>query len=269
MRLGITLLGIFLSASSLFAVTVTGNPAADGWSAGGNSQTLGTYVRGSGGQNFNVYFTEFTLDAGSPLLSANWLVGDQILGLGGVVQTLVDETARVVLKFGAADSTFSASPALNCGINTPPCGNASFSGGFGGTGSILVAFLYGRSSGNLNDPLWNGAFLAPDTQQRFNGSSAVALVGDYARIISLFDTPGVDELTSFQGVLNLSALVRGGVIQNPVFGANSIVTVQRSTNSTLFVDAVTGVPEPSTWAMAGAGLLIAAYRARKRGLPRQ
>jgi len=257
---------LLLSASwTVSAAPVTGDPSADGWTLAGNSLTVGTFVRGTGGQNFDVYFTQFLLDAANPLLGPNWLVGDQIIGLGGVVQTLVDETARVVIKWGTAGNTFSAAPSLlPCASTNTSCGNGSFSGGNGGVGSILAGFVYARTNNTLNTPGWNGGIVTPSVQQRYSPPDD-PLAGDFTRIISLFDTAGPDMLSSFQGFLNVSEMQRAGVTNLPILDTNHIVTIQRGASGVVVDALVTGssVPEPGTWALSAAGMIALLAFAKK------
>ena len=57
--LGVLLTVIFclgmLSPVAASPIGFTGNPALDNWVLQGNSLTLGTYIRGAGNMNFDVY----------------------------------------------------------------------------------------------------------------------------------------------------------------------------------------------------------------------
>lgn len=112
----------------------TGNPALDNWVLQGNSLTLGTYIRGAGNLNFNVYSSAFYLDASSPLVGGQWQMGDLVLGLGGVPQGASNNfyKPRMVAKFGAEGALFSPSTTL-----TPPGnGLGSFGSGVAGSGGV-------------------------------------------------------------------------------------------------------------------------------------
>src|SRR4051812_7943430 len=82
--------GIVASAR---AAALTGVPATDGWSAtGATSLDNGTYIRGAGNFAFDLYATSYALDPTSSLITSTasdtgfqWLAGDQVLGVGGVV----------------------------------------------------------------------------------------------------------------------------------------------------------------------------------------
>ena len=85
--------GILLGCTVLAAgpawadvVTATGNPVTDQWALQGDSLAPGTFIRETASWDFDVYSAAFTLTAGNPLANGTtWCVGDQILGMGGVM----------------------------------------------------------------------------------------------------------------------------------------------------------------------------------------
>ena len=90
----------------------------------------GTYIRGGGNTDFNLYTTALTVTAGSSLLtngSLGWQVGDTVVAMGGVITTTDGVTAgwggpfvgdpvnadlttseRIVAKFGNSPTSWSA-----------------------------------------------------------------------------------------------------------------------------------------------------------------
>ena len=266
-----------IASQVAWSANVTGNPITDGWTKQNNSLATGTFARSSGGSpenalDFDIYARSYSIAPGSNLLfSPNWQVGDTVIGLGFVANSLYNMTASPMIKFGGAASTFAADS--NGRLLAPADGLVSMTSGNGGEGSVLIRIvdLYNRTSGNLNTPANNGAFLVPNIMQYFDGAALSvagnATIADAARIVTLFDTAGTDEATSFQGLLNLSALGRIGAINDlPAIGASSVVSFMRSSggDGTEAIGFTVAVPEPSAYAMALAGLALVGYAARRR-----
>ena len=264
---------------STAAATITGNPAADGWTFQGNSTAKGTFVRQKGGSlyDFDVYTLGFQLDGTSPLaaVSTAWQAGDRIMGMGGVANEELDETFRTVNKWGAAGSVYAADSDGPGGVND---GVGSSSEGNGGLGSMLTGFSYTRTKGAL-DGSWNGAFVTPTTMTYYTGSETFltdTAILDAARHLAIFSGLGTSEdpskVVSWQSFLNLSLLERlslqtGSPLTSglPAFGANSIVSRQRGTGGyTEALATVAPVPLPAgAWLLlTGAGALAALSRRR-------
>jgi len=260
---------LFAFAGSALAspVTFTGNPAADGWDFQGNSLEAGTYIRGAGGYDFGVYTSSFVLGAGSNMAGGGWSAGDSILGAGGVVNDLgsnISQSLRIVTKFGADTDAWS--------------GGGSFSGGFGGNGSILLATYSpaNASSGGHFNPNTALNFMSPGVvhqaplAQRYDSGTTASISTAIGRLIFTFDAN--DYLASWQMLLNLtvleSLLAPGEAMPNDLSAVN--VTLQRSNNSTQFTDARGGfetdtvvIPLPSGAGMALAGMGLIGLRRRR------
>ena len=261
-----------LSAGSVTAATISGNPAADGWELQGNSLAQGVYVRGARGYDYDVYAQEFILGASNPLfnISANWQAGDIVVGFGGVAKEALNQTFRSVTKFGGSvNNTFAPEsvPFANDGIGSTANG---------GPGTVLTGFNFTRASGALNGA-WNGELVIPQTFRYINAASTAlnydsnAAVKDYARILALFSGAGTSSdpniVTSWQSFINISAMERdslfGGTV--PGRGAPSIVTRQQSTSSATDAFAVaTPIPLPAAgWLLLG-GLGALGFAARRK-----
>jgi hypothetical protein len=274
---------IVWSAGHAHAVMITGNPSTDsGWAAGGNSLDSGTYIRLAGNFSFDTYYTNFVLEAGSPLLGGGWSIGDSIIAMGGkivpnsglavdtgwatdgftgdAVNSNLTSSVRIVSKFGTSPTSWSASTAK------PNAGNGagSTSGGAGGDGAVLI----GTSVGDIT--LANAdAILSASVQERypaptFTGSAIVGM-GKY-----IYNVDGSNLLSSWETFLNVSKLAASlpGGTEVPQAGDRYNQALQRSTNTSLITDALIAsqvVPEPSTWLLAGLGAgLLGALKLRRK-----
>ena len=213
---------LLVYSSTAGAAGFTGNPVADGWVLEGNSLTLGTYVRGTGNRNFDLYNSVFRVPNASPIINSKFLAGDLVFALGGVMLDGGTDIYRVLAKFGSGTATYSASSTL-----TPPGnGIGSQSGGGGGIGGIqmdrdlLFAGPAYSSSGIVDSSevfRWTGTI----------GNSGTLLADAYGRTNAIFSSPGV--LSSFEFLVDVDALVRDGYDPGPVLHTNSIISVQSST----------------------------------------
>lgn len=246
-----------VSPTIVQADLVNGNPASDpSWMAGSNSLDSGSYIRGAGNFGYDTYSTSYLIPSGSPLVTSGWSVGDQVLGVGGSIATNdgfsagwgaaftgdavnsnLTGSARIVAKFGASPTAWVPSTVRPDGGN----GSGSFSSGHGGDGAILL----GTGVGDIDDAD-AGLLLTFDTNQRFDsGTSSIS--SSVGRLV--FNSSG-DILESWSVYLNtslLASLLPGGS-EIPQAGDRINLTLQRSTNSTLFTDAMVSpvaIPEPS------------------------
>ncbi len=269
-------------ATASFAGSVTGNPLADGWTYAGYSLEEGVYVRGAANYGFDVYSTTNTVTAGSNLHIDDginsWLVGDTVLGVGGVfnsdtsglgwdvtgtsVNSLLSHAngPKLQVKFGTADATWYASTL------PPSSGDGSGSGSDGG------ATVQIRTSAYLNISDWSandGTLLGlanPGHIDRYQGLDVDEYV---ARLIWTYDEQ-TGKPATWELLLNTSLLERnfGGPV--PQTGFLAIVTVQDTDNA--YTDALVSiaaaqvVPLPAAaWAgMALMGGIGAARTFRSR-----
>jgi hypothetical protein len=253
------LAAVTLPAASSFADSVSGNPATDGWNAGGNSLSLGTYVRNGANYDYNTYGTAITVTAGSNLnISAgadSWLVGDSVLGVGGVFTTATPtgwtvsgtpinadlnngSGPKLQAKFGADNNTFSTS------TTAPGSGNGlgSFDNN-SGLGGIQIRTPTGLTNTDwaTGTPTWptgSGNLFIPtkasdpsDAYVIVNDGHESAVDPDVARIIWNANlTTGV---TSWEILLNVSLLGRIGDGEPvPSAGHSVLMTVQNNDGDT-------------------------------------
>jgi len=276
---------VLLAASATYAVNVTGDPVADGWTFGGRSLAQGTYIRGAANMGFDIYTTGFTLCSGSNLLDTNWVVGDQVLGIGGAINAITDPVAlgwsaitgpavnsfwvqnlRIVSKFGTSPTAWGASTIA------PDAGNGlgSMSGGKGGAGSVQVSTLSGRiSNGTLTPGVLfysqDTDIYAPPYSEYFGDPEATV-----GKIIFTLGKPIAQggELYSWESFLNVSRLAELiSLTDYPAVGDRGNQAIQWDDNVATdgMVVITAPIPEPLTMAglMLGIGSVLTYVRKRR------
>lgn len=269
-------LAIGISGVSAQAAQVTGDPSADsGWTLHGNALQDGVYVDGSGNFAFDAYGAGFTVEAGSNLQISDgansWLVGDIVLGVGGVFRTISDAQAgwtisgavqnnqldstgpRLQAKFGTADATWQTSTVA------PGAGNGS-SGSSAGGGRVQVRtsqyFQTGTPHSGQTEP-WtldgnSGQLLVLDKDEHIEWSQPVDK--HVARMIWNYDQ-ALGHVESWQLLLNVSLMDRTAPAEFtgllPGIGDMAIITVQNSG----YTNALVSVPEPAALSLLGLGAL--------------
>jgi len=288
MTAGLVALAVALSGSTAHAVAITGNPSADsGWTLAGNSLNNGVYIRGAGNFGYDLYTTSFTVEPGSPLIALGYAVNDLVLGMGGKIQSTDGVTAgwgsaftgdpvnttnlttsvRIVSKFGVSPSSWNPSTIKPNGGN----GSGSTSAGDGGNGAVLL----GTAVGELSAP---GTLVHFSENKQYVASNAYAgdnISNSFGQLIYLKSGGNPDLLTSWETFLNVTKLATVLPLSPdiPAPGDRINQALQRSSNVTLFTDALAAtpqVPEPSSLALAamgalGGALAIARKARRSRG----
>ena len=266
---------------------ITGVPSTDGWDKQGNSLVQGTYIRGDANFSYDVYTTAFVLDAASPLLSNStgfeWQVGDQILGMGGVINNAptglgwsvsgnainsqLTTSYRIVAKFGTSPSSWSASTIA------PGSGNGAGSSGAGdgGNGAILIGTSNSgaASTGGLSATN-EGTFMLPVTGTQYRSGSGGETNVDPRMGRVIYDLGSGNLPTSWETLLNVSLLARnttaygitGWTPDYPAIGDRGDLAGQRGAG--VVTDALTTVPEPGTFAVLGGALFGLSLLRRRR-----
>ncbi len=217
-----------------------GDPVADGWTAAGNSQLLGGYIRGTADFNFDMYRRNYTVLSGDAL-SSLWSVGDTVYGMGGVIanpgsNANLTGSVRIVSKYAAAVAPgFMASTTL-----TPPGnGLGNFSAGDGGVGSVLISTAIGAitqgGAGALTTPQFRFQQVSPF------GTDGTALAATVARFAYTVELVGANYLLkSWEVLLNVSLLPNVG--GSPSYADDWDQALQRGTKK--FTDGLNAGPVP-------------------------
>lgn len=277
---------LVLAAGAGLTGQTTGNPIVDGWGLQGGSLAFGTFVRETASWNFSVFSSAFILRAGNPLANGTtWRVGDQILGMGGVVNGAQPIMPRFVAKFGTSAATFA--PASAAATNLPPAlfndsgtvyGNGTGSFSAAGTGGFMVT--YGSQSDYpsyaLDPASQNGAVITPVPGNLYTltaGGQQALSSGDFGRVIPNFQTnslgvlitqndqhgnpSSMPVLQTFEVLLNLDDLARAGYTLLPSAQGKGIMTLQFKTSS--YTDGYVGqfaVSQPTATITGPAGVLL-------------
>ena len=264
------------------AEMLTGDPSADGWTAGANSLQNGFYIRGGANFSYDLFRTAYTVTAGSPLAAmANpWAAGDRVLAMGGVIVPTTASAAgwaaftgaapnanlaanvRIVSKFTSAPSAWSAS-----GV-APGAGNGagSYMNGDGGLGAVLVSTSPGQvtsaGAGLLTVPAnanqWAGTA----------GSNGPTISTQSARVVYGVDAGGL--LRSWELLLNTTLLAGANTgLPTPTDAGRWNQALQSGTSSTLITDGLLPagdnvVPTPAAGLLLGLGAAVLGLGRRLR-----
>lgn len=246
MKAGMCLIATVVGAlTTVASAGLTGNPYTDGWTSGGHSLSNGVYVRTSENVNyaFDTYSTSFSVASGSGL-PGSWLVGDSVIGAGGVFTDPVSAAAagwgsipgnqneklgasistRFQVKFGTADATWSPSTLA------PASGDGLGSGSMGGLGMVQIRTTTDTDTGRPGYWSTNSGLLMEldkTTHATRTGTSNPST--DVARLIWNWDADA-GHVSSWQILLNTSLLDRlaPGTFtgKSPGAGNLAIMTVQ-------------------------------------------
>ena len=267
--------GISAGTALAAPTTLTGISATDGWTSVGNSRGTSPLIwarnssTGAGPGNYDVYITNFTLNASDSfagtgfqgsasgaLVGGTWQVGDRIIGLGASSASRFD-SGFFKVDFGGTGNWTAATTLDGSG------GNASFSAG--GNGSIISQAI--QSSGLTPfAPQANGYRSGGATLNNIDFSSAL-------RSWAVLDANSNFFFNHQQWLVNYDALTRLNVpvaaigstskFSLGIFGEGGGADVAFS--SRLIFPTGTGtVPEPATLALVGLALASAAVISRRR-----
>jgi hypothetical protein len=289
-------LALAASAGSAFAgVDINGGSSWSGWNSVGNSQTSGTWVKGSTTRTYNIYSTSFVLNAGQTvggsriangvagdgvgytgetadsLFSGAWQAGDRIVGMG-IQYTGSTRGSTFFFHRDAGGNNIAA--ASSFGAN-----KGLFSHDVGDSSSYMTT-LAGNPRGQVrNYAVWNG-FSQNGSPEEGNVTSpyswnANPLFGptpfpDFpTRSFAVLDNGSMDLTKSVQYFVNYDAILRsnGGLtFGDGDFGPNTRFGFWEGHvgefSQQIFTVSI--IPNPSPVAMALLGLAGLAGARRRR-----
>lgn len=275
-------------------IQINGGSSWGGWNSVGNSQTTGTWVKGSTSRTFDIYSTYFVLnptqsvsgsrltdgtagdgfsytgDASGSLFSGSWKSGDRIVGLG--VQ-YTGSTRGTTFFFHRDAGGNNISAASSFGAN-----DGSFSHDVGDSSSYMTTMPGNARARVRQYSVWTGFSQNGSPQEgnytipyQVNGVS-VPNEAMPTRSFAILDNGSQSLMKSAQFFLNIDAILRsnGGLTYGDGdFGPTTRFGFwegDQSTGSGAFTQQIfsVAVPEPGSAIFLGlGGLLVAAARRRR------
>jgi hypothetical protein len=270
--------------ASAQTVDINGGNSWSGWNSVGNSQTSGTWVKGSTNRTYDIYSTYFVLSAGqtvggtriangaagngvgytgeteASLFAGAWQAGDRILGMGiqytGTTRGSTfffhrdagGNNIAAASSFGASDGVFSHDVSDSSSYMTTTAGNPR---GQVRQYSVWNGFSQNGSpeEGNFNAPYGNMPTAAFPT-----------------RSFAVLDNGSMDLTKSVQYFVNIDAILRsngGATFGDGDFGPNTRFGFWEGISGTgNFSQQIFAIPAPGALALLGLAGLAGARRRR-------
>jgi hypothetical protein len=270
--------------ASAQTVDINGGNSWNGWNSVGNSQTSGTWVKGSTNRTYDIYSTYFVLSAGqtvggtriangaagngvgytgeteASLFAGAWQAGDRILGMGiqytGTTRGSTfffhrdagGNNIAAASSFGASDGVFSHDVSDSSSYMTTTAGNPR---GQVRQYSVWNGFSQNGSpeEGNFNAPYGNMPTAAFPT-----------------RSFAVLDNGSMDLTKSVQYFVNIDAILRsngGATFGDGDFGPNTRFGFWEGNSGTgNFSQQIFAIPAPGAFALLGLAGLAGARRRR-------
>jgi hypothetical protein len=270
--------------ASAQTVDINGGNSWNGWNSVGNSQTSGTWVKGSTNRTYDIYSTYFVLSAGqtvggtriangaagngvgytgeteASLFAGAWQAGDRILGMGiqytGTTRGSTfffhrdagGNNIAAASSFGASDGVFSHDVSDSSSYMTTTAGNPR---GQVRQYSVWNGFSQNGSpeEGNFNAPYGNMPTAAFPT-----------------RSFAVLDNGSMDLTKSVQYFVNIDAILRsngGATFGDGDFGPNTRFGFWEGNSGTgNFSQQIFAIPAPGAMALLGLAGLAGARRRR-------
>ena len=270
--------------ASAQTVDINGGNSWSGWNSVGNSQTSGTWVKGSTNRTYDIYSTYFVLSAGqtvggtriangaagngvgytgeteASLFAGAWQAGDRILGMGiqytGTTRGSTfffhrdagGNNIAAASSFGASDGVFSHDVSDSSSYLTTTAGNPR---GQVRQYSVWNGFSQNGSpeEGNFNAPYGNMPTAAFPT-----------------RSFAVLDNGSMDLTKSVQYFVNIDAILRsngGATFGDGDFGPNTRFGFWEGISGTgNFSQQIFAIPAPGALALLGLAGLAGARRRR-------
>ena len=289
-----------VSIASAQIIDINGGNSWAGWSSVGNSQTTGTWVKGSTTRTYDIYSTSFELSAGqsvggsriagysapstpyaagngvgytgdlaNSLFSGVWQAGDRIVGIG-IQYTGSTRGSTFFFHRDAGGNNIAAASSFGAS-------DGVFSHDVGDSSSYMTT-MAGNSRGQVRHyAVWNGFsqngspeegnFTTPYSWNANPAFGPTAFPDFPTRTFAVLDNGSMSLVKSVQYFVNFDAILRsnGGLtFGDGDFGPNTRFGFQESsqTGFSQQIFDVAVVPEPASMIVLGAGAL-ALVRRRK------
>jgi len=265
-------------------IDINGGNTWAGWSSVGNSQTSGTWVKGSTSRTYDIYSTSFVLSAGQTvggtriangsagngvgytgetagsLFSGVWQAGDRIVGMG-IQYTGTTRGSTFFFHRDAGGDNIAA--ASSFGAN-----DGVFSHDVGDSSSYMTT-VAGNPRGQVRQySVWNGFSQNGSPEEgNFNvpyGNMPTAAFP--TRTFAVLDNGSMDLTKSVQYFVNIDAILRsngGATFGDGDFGPNTRFGFWEGISGTgNFSQQIFAIPAPGAMALLGLAGLAGARRRR-------
>jgi hypothetical protein len=270
--------------ASAQTVDINGGNSWSGWNSVGNSQTSGTWVKGSTNRTYDIYSTYFVLSAGqtvggtriangaagngvgytgeteASLFAGAWQAGDRILGMG-IQYTGTTRGSTFFFHRDAGGNNIAA--ASSFGAN-----DGVFSHDVGDSSSYLTTTA-GNPRGQVRQySVWNG-FSQNGSPEEGNFNAPYGNMPTAAfptRSFAVLDNGSMDLTKSVQYFVNIDAILRsngGATFGDGDFGPNTRFGFWEGISGTgNFSQQIFAIPAPGAMALLGLAGLEGARRRR-------
>ncbi len=265
------------AAAHAQVVDIDGGNSWSGWNSVGNSQTSGTWVKGSTSRTYDIYSTYFVLSAGQTvggtriangaagdgvgytgetagsLFSGAWQAGDRIVGMG-VQYTGTTRGSTFFFHRDAGGNNIAA--ASSFGAN-----DGVFSHDVGDSSSYMTT-VAGNPRGQVRQySVWNGFSQNGSPEEgNFNvpyGNMPTAAFP--TRSFAVLDNGSMNRITSAQFFINIDAILRsngGAAFGDADFGLSTRFGFWEGDqttgwNGTQFSQQIFAIPAPGALALLG------------------
>ena len=265
--------GLGASIASASTIDINGGNSWAGWNSVGNSQTSGTWVKGSTNRTYDIYSTYFVLSAGqtvggtriangaagdgvgytgddsASLFSGAWQAGDRVVGMGVQYTGTTRGSTFFFHRDAGGDNIFAAS---SFGAS-----DGVFSHDVGDSSSYMTT-IAGNPRGQVRQySVWNG-FSQNGSPQEGNFIVPYGNMPTPAfptRSFTVLDSGSMNLTKSVQYFVNIDAILRsngGATFGDGDFGPNTRFGFWEGISGTgNFSQQIFSIPAPGAFALLG------------------
>ena len=273
-------------------VDIDGGNSWSGWNSVGNSQTSGTWVKGSTTRTYDIYSTYFVLSAGqtvggtriangaagngvgytgeteASLFEGAWQAGDRILGMG-IQYTGTTRGSTFFFHRDAGGNNIAAASSFGAsdGVSTFDVGDtASYMTTVAGNPRGQVRYYALWNGFSQNGTPAEGNFTAPYSWNANPAYGPTAFPDFPTRSFAVLENGSMDLTKSVQYFVNIDAILRsngGATFGDGDFGPNTRFGFWEGISGTgNFSQQIFSIPAPGAMALLGLAGLAGARRRR-------